>query len=142
MEDWAAAASAYRQAVSIYRQVGNVALAVEAQAGLAQVALAQGDRAQAQQLVEAVLPMLNDDTCGGCYTPFFIWLTCFQVLAANQDPRAVAILQRGHALLQIYAGAISNDGLRRSFLEQVRPHRVLQQAYDKALAHPSSALPR
>jgi tetratricopeptide (TPR) repeat protein len=129
MEDWDAAATAYRQAVSIYKQVGNVALALEAQAGLVQVALAQGDRAQAQQRIEAILPMLNEDTCSGFYTPFFIWLTSFHGLAANQDPRAVAVLQRGHALLQIYAGAIPNDGLRRSFLQQVRAHRALQQAY-------------
>jgi hypothetical protein len=45
-------------------------------------------------------------------------------------------LQRGHELLQRYGGAITDECLRRSFLEQVRPHRALQQAYAEAFDHP------
>jgi hypothetical protein len=76
-----------------------------------------------------------DQPSAGLDEPFLIYLTCFRVLEANQDPRAVAILARGHDLLQRYVDAITDDDLRRSFLERVPEHRALHQAYAVASAH-------
>ena len=53
---------------------------------------------------------------------------CYRVLDAVHDPRAATVLQTGQRLLHEYADSISDDALRRSFLENVPTHRELQQA--------------
>ncbi len=123
------AASSYTQAVARYQALGSVALAAEAQAGLASIALDRGDLAQAQKLTEEILAVLVDYPYAGLDEPFPIYLTCYQVLATMGDARASTILQTGYRLLQTYANHISDPGLRRSFLENVATHRALQQAY-------------
>jgi hypothetical protein len=50
------------------------------------------------------------------------------VLEANHDPRAVTILQTAHNLLQEYAIHITDDALRRSFMENVPAHRAILAA--------------
>ena len=54
------AAAAYQQAVAWYITIGNAAMASEPQAGLVQLALAQGHRVRAQTLVEMILPLLSE----------------------------------------------------------------------------------
>jgi hypothetical protein len=53
-------AAAYQQAVAWYIKIGNVAMASEPQAGLVQLALAQGDCVRAQTLVETILIVLAE----------------------------------------------------------------------------------
>jgi tetratricopeptide (TPR) repeat protein len=130
MEQWADAAAAYQEAITGYQTLGNAAMATEAQAGLAQLALAQGDLAQAQQWVEQILPILTEHPRAGFNTPFFTWLTCYRVLASNEDPRASGVLQTAYSLLQQYAASIQDVALRRMFLEKVAVHDALQQAYE------------
>jgi predicted ATPase/DNA-binding SARP family transcriptional activator len=141
MEEWAAAATAYQQAAGIYLQIGNTVLVVEPQAGLARSALAQGDRAEAQRQVEKILPILAEHPHAGFNTPFFTWLTCHQVLAANEDPRAGGVLQTAYTLLQQDAASIQDAALRRSFLEEVAMHRALQQAGEEAQGNRAAFTP-
>ena len=119
------AAAAYRQALASAAD-RHVPLAAEARAGLASVALAEGDLGLAQTEVEAILPIL-----ASMYTcldePFAIYLTCHRVLDALHDPRAAPVLQAGQRLLQEYAESIPDPALRRSFLENVATHRELLQ---------------
>jgi tetratricopeptide (TPR) repeat protein len=132
LHEWEAAATAYQEAIRLYEQIGNRALVVEAQAGLAQIALEQGHHAEAYQLVEKILPLLNEQSASSCHTAFFVWLTAFRVLAANRVPHALTILQRGHDLLLRRANTIPNRELHRAFLAEVQAHRLLQQAYTEA----------
>jgi hypothetical protein len=126
MQQWDAAIKSYQEAIADYSKVGNPAAASEAQAGLAQIALAQGDRVQAQHWVDALLPVLEAQPNAGFTTPFFTYHTCYRVLTANQDRRAPAVLELGCCLLLDYAAGISDLALRRSFLENVAVHRELQ----------------
>ena len=125
----AAATAAYQQALDLYTTIQRSDLAAEAQAGLALIAQQQGDLPQALDLVEAVLAQLAQQPLSGQDEPFFLYLSCYQLLAAVQDPRAAASLQQGYAILQRYAEQITTDALRQSFLENVPVHRTLQQAY-------------
>ncbi|MCX6047060.1 MAG: tetratricopeptide repeat protein [Chloroflexi bacterium] len=129
LQQWAAAGASYEEAITCYHKGGNMAAATEAQAGLAQIALAQGDLAQAQRWVEAILPILAAEPRAGFNTPFFTYLTGYRVLAANQDARAKALLAQGWRLLLAYAAEITDPALRRSFLEAVAVHRELQALY-------------
>jgi adenylate cyclase len=56
-------------------------------------------------------------------------LTCYQVLHAANDPRADAVLERAHAQLQEQATKITDEAMRRSFLENVPYHREIVAAW-------------
>jgi predicted ATPase len=139
------AADAYRQALGLRRELGQSNLAMEPLAGLARVSLAQGDLPQRQ--VEEILSHLENQTpstalrlrsgqgsghgLDGTDEPFWVYLTCYRVLCANQDPRAEAILGTAHSLLQEQAAKISDEELRRSFLENVATHREVMCEFVK-----------
>jgi tetratricopeptide (TPR) repeat protein len=123
------AATAYQQALTLYTEIDRAELAAEAQAGLAAIAYNQGDWAQAQRLVETVLKLLVDYPTAGQDEPFYLYLTCYRILAAANDPRAIPLLRQGYTLLQQYADQITDDALRRSFWEKVPIHAALHQAY-------------
>ena len=101
---------------------------MEAQAGLARVALAQGDQITAQGWIETILSIIAEHDTVGLDEPFLIYLTCYQVLSANGDGRTARILRAGVKELQRYVKNISDDVLRRSFLECIASHRELYQA--------------
>ena len=123
LERLAEASDAYQQALALRRELGQHNLAMESLAGLARVSLAQGNMAQAQ--VEEILSHLETKTLDGTEEPFRVYLTCYRVLRVNQDPRAEAILNTAHHLLQEQAAKISDEELRRSFLENVPAHREI-----------------
>ena len=123
------ASEAYGQALVLCHSLGNPHFAVEVRAGLAGVALAQGDLSLAQSHVEAILTVLADHPLAGLDEPFFAYLTCYRVLAVHHDPRTAHLLQKGYDLLQVYASRIGDDSQRRSFLDNIAVHCDLQQAY-------------
>jgi class 3 adenylate cyclase/tetratricopeptide (TPR) repeat protein/ribosomal protein L40E len=130
--DRAGATAAYRQALDRYRRSGFLNSPMEGLAGLARVALAQGEKPQALEHVEAILDHLQSHTLDGTYQPFRIRLTCYQVLRANDDPRAEEVLRTACNLLQERAAMIEDDHLRRWFLEEVPWHRELVQEGEQA----------
>ncbi|MCL4860685.1 MAG: AAA family ATPase [Caldilineaceae bacterium] len=128
VQEWDAASATYQIAVAHHMKRGNRAMAAEPQAGLAHIALVQGDLAGAQAQVEAILPVLAEFPYAGFNDPFFIYLTCYQVLAANGDSRAATLLQQGYDLLQ-QAAAVLDEESRQRFLTAVSVHRDLIAAY-------------
>jgi hypothetical protein len=105
------------------QDLGQPHLAMESLAGLARVSLVRGDLVRAQQQVEEILGYLETGTLDGTEEIFWIYLTCYRVLKANQDPRAQDILNTAHRLLQERAANIGQEGLRRMFLEGIGTHR-------------------
>jgi tetratricopeptide (TPR) repeat protein len=131
LERWQEANAAYTDALLLYQELDIQPAAAEAQAGLARAALAQGDRTLALTWVERILTILDEKHTAGLDEPFLIYLTCYRVLAANDDERATSLLQRGHDLLQAYAAQIQDHTLRNSFLEHVVVHRELKVLYER-----------
>lgn len=143
------AANAYREAVALRRALGQPNQAMEPLAGLARVAMAQGDPLQARVHIEEILSHLESGTRStapsagsgqalrrgsgqgsgqalhGTIDPFQIYLTCYRVLEANEDPRAGEILTTAHDLLQERAAKITDQAMRSSFLENVASHREI-----------------
>jgi adenylate cyclase len=126
------AADAYRQSLGLRRDLGQPHLAMEPRAGLARVSLAQNDLTQAQTHVEEILGFLEDNTLDGTEEPFRVYLTCYHVLHANQDPRAQVLLTTAHSLLQDQAAKIEDEALRRSFLENVPAHREIVREFARS----------
>jgi tetratricopeptide (TPR) repeat protein len=123
------AAQAYVQALDLRRQLGLHQLAIESQAGLAGVYLAQGELGRAQDQVEEILAYLETDTLDSTEERFQVYLTCYRVLEAGQDPRAQELLATAYTLLQARADAIEEAEWRRSYLENVPHHREIMAAY-------------
>jgi WD40 repeat protein/DNA-binding SARP family transcriptional activator/predicted ATPase len=132
----AAAHASYMQALALCQTLNDLHLGVEAEAGLARLAVARGDLAQAQTHVTNILPTLDFHPQAGMDEPFEIYLTCHQVLAASNDPAAATVLQRGYDLLQAYARQIPDHDLRESFLNKAPVHRALHQAHLHAYPEP------
>jgi hypothetical protein len=97
--------------------------------GLAHVHFIQGQLEEAQSHIEKTISYLEtDNALSEIELPFDVLLTCYKVLAANQDERAPNILDRAYQLLQAPAhNNISDKDLRRSFLENIKAHQEIVQ---------------
>jgi tetratricopeptide (TPR) repeat protein len=127
---------AYSQALALLREMGQRHLAPEPLAGLARVAMARDDPAAALAYVEEILSHLETGSVDGTDEPLRIYLTCYRVLRANDDPRAQGVLESAHQLLQARAAKIADEELRRSYLENVRAHRELVKEFQAAAQTP------
>ena len=115
----------YQQAVALGYQMKLRRHELEAQAGLARVYLAQGELEQALTQVEDILAYMQDNKSprgsshclDGTDDPFRVYLTCCQVLKANQDPRVETVIADAYDLLQKRADNISDDELKVVFHE-------------------------
>jgi hypothetical protein len=119
------AVSAYQYASALYAEIGRNHMITEPRAGLARIALVQGNLMQAQAHIEDILTYLENHPLIGPDEPFMIYLTCFRVLEVNHDPRAATVLETAQRLLQAHADQIADDARRRSFLENVGVHHAI-----------------
>jgi predicted ATPase/class 3 adenylate cyclase/DNA-binding SARP family transcriptional activator len=128
------AADVYRQAMEVLQKTSTQPhLITEPWAALGRLSLAQGDPVQAQAYVEEILSYLETypELCG-TDEPFRVYLTCYRVLRANDDPRTRQILDAAYRLLQERANNIDDEELCRSFLENVPAHREIVEAWEEA----------
>jgi tetratricopeptide (TPR) repeat protein len=119
------------QNLALRRELGQAHLALVPLRTLAHISLAQAELSQAQAQVEEILEHLLDKTLDALDESLQIYLTCYRVLQATQDPRARDVLAAAHALLQERAAKIGDEDLRRSFLENVAEHCDIGRAYER-----------
>jgi tetratricopeptide (TPR) repeat protein len=125
-----AARSSYEKALEQFQAVDVQPMAMEAVAGMARVALARGDIAQAKSHVEVLLAHRErGGVFQGSEEPLRIWLTCWQVARAANDPGAARLLAEAHAELQAQAARIADARLRHGLLHGVPCHRAILQAW-------------
>jgi tetratricopeptide (TPR) repeat protein len=125
------AADAYRKGLDIRRELEEQNAVMESLSGLAKVALEQSEILRAKELVEEVLRYIEDTPIEGTDEPLEIYITCYHVLRANQDPRADKVLATAHELLHERAARISDENMQRSFLENIAPHREILSEWTK-----------
>jgi tetratricopeptide (TPR) repeat protein len=125
----AEAESAFQQALAVRRELGQPTVAMESLAGLVRVALAREDMGQASAYVAEILDHLKTGSLGGCKDPLLVYLSCYQALHAVHDPGAEQILTEAYKQLQEQAALITDDGLRRAYLEEIDAHREIAAAY-------------
>lgn len=125
----AAARLAFTQAHVLALEIDNP-IQHDASAGLARVALAEGDTAAA---LVALQPMLDHLSTGGTLEgtdkPCQVELTCHQALARARDPRTAEWLARAHTALIAQADAIGQSSggaaMRQGFLQNIPHHREI-----------------
>ena len=131
---WEDAIVYYEQAQMLRTGLGQKNLAIESQAGLARIFLAQGDRSKAQAQIEAILDYLATKTLDGTDDPFLVYLTCYKILISNEDPRALEILNTTHEMLLNRASRINDNNLRDSYLENVPAHKEIMREWNSIAA--------
>ncbi|MCX6046498.1 MAG: tetratricopeptide repeat protein, partial [Chloroflexi bacterium] len=125
LQQFSRAQAAYEQALAAWQKVGYASAAMEARAGLAFALFQQEEITQAQAQVEQILQDMGSIRLEATSEMANIFLICYQVLAAVDDQRALTLLNRGYELVQTQAMTIDDEGLRRSFLENVAANREL-----------------
>jgi hypothetical protein len=105
---------------------------VEAQAGLARLALQRSDLPQAEQNALQIIAYLEQHGPQGLELPILAYLTCARVFQALGDaPRLQDTLENGRRVLQTLLDRISEAGWRETFLEAVPENRELM-AFESA----------
>lgn len=133
--DASAAAAAFQASRALFEAMNLPHLAIEAIAGLAELAQTAADPASALAQVNAILAMLAAGTrLDGTEEPMRVHLVCHRVLAANADPRAAAVLASAYEDLCRRAQRIGDLQRRESFLMAVPHHRALVDAWQAAAA--------
>ncbi len=117
---FAQADDAYHQALTLGREVDKSNLTPDPLTGLARLKLAEGNPAQALVAVEEILGYMETHTIDDSDDPFLVRLTCYQVLQANDDPRAQSVLSVAWNLLQQHADKIGDEAARQMFLRKLR----------------------
>ena len=132
LERYVEAAGSFRQALGIRQDLGETKEAIESLAALGRTSLDLGDLEQAVECVEAVLAYIEEHGPEGFGRPVAIFLGCWQVLEAAQDPRAAQIMRRGCDVLQEVASKIEDEAARQSYLERVPENQALVKACSRA----------
>jgi class 3 adenylate cyclase/tetratricopeptide (TPR) repeat protein len=121
---WRLAQQAFERARDGLRSINAAMVAIEAIAGLAEVALESGQTAEAGEYVSEVLDHLAKvGHFHGTEHPIKIRITCFRVLAALGDQRAAALRAEALKEIEAMAASISDLDLRETFLNGVPYHR-------------------
>jgi len=124
------AADVYRQALALALELGLQYYAKQAQTGLAAIALARGNLAEAQAPMDEILNYLETHTLSTQDEAAWMSLTCYRILQANDDPRARPTLDAAYNFIQDIAARIDDEALRASFLQNVRANREIVQAWE------------
>jgi class 3 adenylate cyclase/tetratricopeptide (TPR) repeat protein len=125
---YAQAAAAYQRAEAMGREI-RLGVELDARAGRARVALAMGDMASAVALVEPLLPA-SDGAMDGANARLVLF-SCYRVLAAAGDSRAVQVLEGAYEALRHRAATISDSALRESFLGCIVENAEIAAAWRK-----------
>ncbi len=129
--DLGGAADSYQQALNLALELGLPdCYTKQAQTGLAAVALAQGNLAEAIAPMDEILKYLETTSLSTMDEIFWIYLTCYRILQANSDQRARLTLDAAYHFLQGIAVKIDAERLRTSFLQSVRANREIMQAWE------------
>ena len=127
---------AYREAMEIREELKQKNLVIEPCAGLARLELKRGNVKGAFASISAFIPQIErGNPLDGTDEPIRVYLTCYQVLDALEDPRAVPILEFTYQLLNERANLINDEGLRDSFLYSIPYHRELIAAWKVRAGH-------
>jgi class 3 adenylate cyclase/tetratricopeptide (TPR) repeat protein len=126
------ARQAYRDGLAVREELNQPGLATEPAAGLARIALMQGDLASAQAQIQGILTQLEQDSAlEGTDQPLRVHLSCYLVLRALHDARADAILDAAYAMLKARADGIPDPSTRQLFLENVTYNREILSLWDE-----------
>jgi hypothetical protein len=110
-------------------------------AGLARIAVDRGETAQAIQIAEQIWTHLQSHTLDRTIEGCRVYLTCYRILKAADDPRADWVLQTVWDQLQRRAATLDDPEWRRRFW-QVSEHAAVRTAVTERKSSGSSIDPQ
>jgi predicted ATPase/class 3 adenylate cyclase len=114
------AAAQYEAALASFKLLDATTQMVEAQAGLARLALQHNNLPQAEQNAMEIIAFLEQHGPQGLELPILVYLTCARVFQVLGDaPRLQRILENGRKELQARLDRIRLADWRKTFLEAV-----------------------
>ncbi|MFZ6030007.1 MAG: tetratricopeptide repeat protein [Chloroflexota bacterium] len=122
-----AAVAAYQRALRLREELGEGHLVFDSLAGLADIALQQGNLPLALEYATAILALEDDLNC--CEDSLGVLFVCYRVLLANHDARTREILMVMHKRLQLRATSIEDQVLRDAYLHNVAVNRKILEAF-------------
>ena len=129
LKHYAAAQAAFDRSLDVALQLNHV-YRHDAAAGLARVALARGEVAEAlRPLSELLQTLAAGGTPAGAASSALILLSCHRALARAGDERAAGVLAQAHTELLSRAAGITDAGLREAWLNNVPEHREINAAW-------------
>jgi tetratricopeptide (TPR) repeat protein len=122
---WPDAQDAYTQLAAVSHAPEVTGILLLAEVGLATLHLAQGDPVTAHAALEPLLPRFDPAHFDTFFTAARFLLAAYKILAANDDPRAAAMLTQAWQSVTAFADKISDPTRRHAFLTNVPIHRAL-----------------
>ncbi len=119
----------YLQAVELYRAYQQTHLIPEPLAGLAQIALLEGEPEQAFAFIQPFLPAILEGSPQGPDRLMWVYLACHQALIANEDPSASEVIHTGRQILIQRAATITDEKRRQSYLTGIGEHREIARTW-------------
>lgn len=124
-----------KEALGIRNDIGLQVLTTADFATLAVAHQETGNQTAAVDYARSAFDILEDCGGEGPEFPHHDYYLCYLVFsAAGEEETARAALESAHRLVLAQADTITDQAIRRSFLEQVRFNREIVQAYEAAAA--------
>lgn len=123
------AAESYQAAETLLCEVGQSGYALQATAGLADLARVQGNLEGALETARSLQAQFDTIATLFDIEPIRILLTCYCIFRACDTAGTDDFLSKVYSLLQERALAIEDSQLRRMYLENVPWHRALQEEW-------------
>lgn len=119
----------FTRALELRQNLGQFHLTAEPRAGLAQIALAQGELSTAKARADEIWQMAETSAFPGTERPMWVVLTCYQAYQQAGDARAIEVLTAAHGCLQKRAAQIKSAELRAAFLGEVPEHQEIARLW-------------
>lgn len=119
----------FHQALADFRQTEQDNHTMMPIAGLAEIALRQGEVAQAQGWVEQILSHLETHQLDCTDEELYVYMTGYHVLSKLANPRAATLLKLAHAHLQTRAASLEGAEAL-NFFWSAPPHAAVLAALD------------
>lgn len=110
---------AFEHARTGWLTLGEMHLAMEATAGLAAVALQQGDPDEALTQIETVLNYMTTHPIYAVDEPFQVYMPCYQILHVHDNPHAAEILAEARQQMEARAALLPDEQIRQAFLTNI-----------------------
>jgi tetratricopeptide (TPR) repeat protein len=124
------AAANYRVALALHKEIGASTLAIFDQAGLARIALTEGNLEAGREHIQVVANWVLAGNAQKFWDPWIIYLSGYRVLTAlGETEKARTILTEAHTILHQRAEQISDTKLRDCFMNNVAVNQELERAW-------------
>jgi len=126
----------YNSAREAFEDLGVTSDIVEAQAGLARLALKMGDLARAEDLALKIIGFLDQEGSQSLELPILAYLTCFEVFDAVKNPEMIQrVLEKGSKEIRDRLELIRDEDWKEVYLQKIPENHLLlahqKNRYDK-----------